>query len=312
MNNPSSDRFIRSRLKTRHLVLLVELGHHGSILGASQAAGLTQPAASKLLRELEDTLGVPLFERLPRGVVPTSYGEIMIRRAGAALSEMEAAHQEVRQGASGLGGRVAVGAVLTPASRLVPDAIGLLKARHAQVQVALHVDTSKVLVEMLRGGEIDIAVGRLHDPALAGELDFEPVAEETHRLIARAGHPWANRHDLRLEELAGGQWIVPPSGLLRDRLAALFVTRGLRLPADIIETKALPAIPALLLASDRVVAMPEELVRLYLDAGKLAVLPFDLGLRLDCYGIVTRRHHQLSPAATAMVQALRESCPAQR
>jgi DNA-binding transcriptional LysR family regulator len=67
MTDPRSDRFVRSHLKTRQLVLLVELGRHGSILHAAQAANLTQPAASKLLADLEHALGVKLFERLPRG-----------------------------------------------------------------------------------------------------------------------------------------------------------------------------------------------------------------------------------------------------
>ena len=66
MQDPRSERFIRSRLKTRHLVLLDELGEHRSILHAAIAANMTQPAASKMLSELELVLGTPLFERLDR------------------------------------------------------------------------------------------------------------------------------------------------------------------------------------------------------------------------------------------------------
>eukprot|EP01032_Pedospumella_encystans_P022401 gene22401-biopygen18255 len=134
MPDPRSDRFVRSHLKTRHLVLLVELGRHGSILHAAQAANLTQPAASKLLGELEHALNVQLFERLPRGVVPTWYGEVMIRRASAALAEMDAAHQEVMELLSGLSGRVAMGTVLTPSAGLVTDAVKLIKSRNARLQ----------------------------------------------------------------------------------------------------------------------------------------------------------------------------------
>ena len=88
MRDPIADRFVRTHLKTRHLVLLVELGRHGSILRAADAAHMTQPAASKLLAELEYALGVQLFERLARGISPTWYGDIMIRRAGTALAEI--------------------------------------------------------------------------------------------------------------------------------------------------------------------------------------------------------------------------------
>ncbi|MFL6673076.1 MAG: LysR substrate-binding domain-containing protein [Massilia sp.] len=307
MRDSSSDRFIRSHLKTRHLVLLVELGRHASILHAAEAAGLTQPGASKLIGELEHALGVPLFERLPRGVAPTWYGKVLIRRAGAALAEMDAAHQEIMQGLAGVGGRVCIGSVLTPSTSLVPHAVKLLKQRNPGVQVVVAVDTSKAMVEQLRAGELDIVVGRILDPAAAAELNFEPLADEPHSLIVRTGHPWLERPDLGLDEIAAGPWILPPPGRLRDQLMALFIAKGLEQPADTVETMSLSLLPQLLADSERVVALPTELVQSWLDAGRLAVLPVDFGLRADVYGIVTRKRHQLSPSADAMLAALREA-----
>lgn len=308
MPDPRSDRFVRSYLKTRHLVLLVELGRHGSIMHAAEAASLTQPAASKLLGELEHALGVKLFERLPRGVAPTWYGNVLIRRAGAALAEMDAAHQEVMELLSGLRGRVDVGTVLTPSATLIPPAVTLLKSRHARVHVSITVDTSKLLVGRLRDGELDIVVGRILDTEAAGELQFEPITDEPHSLIARAGHPLASRDDLQLDELAQQGWILPHAGsILRDRITALFLSQGLEQPAETVSTMALPTIASLLTGSDMVAALPMELARPYLDSGLLAVLPYDLSLRMDMYGIITRKHHQLSPGAEAMLAALRET-----
>ena len=307
MTDPRSDRFVRSHLKTRHLVLLVELGRHGSIMHAAQAANLTQPAASKLLGELEHVLGVQLFERLPRGVSPTWYGAVLIRRAGAALAEMDAAHQEVMELLAGARGRVDVGSVLTPATTLVPEAVNLLKRRHARVHVSITVDTSKLLIERLRGGELDIVVGRILDTDAATDLHFEPVTDEPHSLIVRAGHPLLQQSGLQLAELARHSWILPPAGsILRDRLTALFLSQGLEPPVETVETMALPVIANLLTGSDMVVAMPRELMQPYIDSGLLAVMPFELGVRMDVYGIVTRRGHQLSPGAEAMLATLRE------
>ncbi|HJV71771.1 LysR substrate-binding domain-containing protein [Ideonella sp.] len=307
MTDPRSDRFIRSRLKTRHLVLLKELGQHQSILRAAEAANLTQPAASKLLSELEETLGVTLFERLPRGVSPTWYGEVMIRRASAALAEMSLAHQEVMELLSGMSGRVSIGTVLTPATSLLPQAVRMLKARHERVHVAIEVDASKPLVERLRAGQLDFVVGRILDHEAVGELSFEPLADEPHRLIARAGHPLCGREGLAVVDLADEGWILPPAGsILRDRITAMFVSHGLDLPHKTVETTALPLTLALLVQSDMIVALPEAVVRAQLDAGTLAVLPIDPGLRLDAYGIVTRRQHTLSPGAQAMLDVLRE------
>ena len=307
MPDARANRFVRSHLKMRHLVLLVELGRHGSILHAAQAAHLTQPAASKLLAELEHALGVPLFERLPRGVQATRYGEVMVRRAGAALAEMDAAHQEVMELQSGLSGRVAVGAVMTPSTGLLPEAIQLLKQTHARVQVAISVDNSKPLIERLRSGELDLVIGRILDGESAQELNFEPITDEPHSLIVRAGHPLMARSDLALEELARQAWIIPPYGsILRDRLTALFLSHGLDQPIETVETSALSVATSLLSGSDMIVALPEELVRPELDSGVLAVLPFELGLSMDVYGIVTRKRHQLSPGADAMLSALRK------
>lgn len=307
MSDPRANRFVRSHLKTRHLVLLVELGRQGSILHAAQAAHLTQPAASKLLAELEHALGVSLFERLPRGVAPTHFGEVLIRRAGAALAEMDAAYQEVMALQSGLSGRVAVGSVLTPSARLLPEAIRRLKQQHARVQVAVNLDTSKALVQQLRAGELDLVIGRVLDAESAAELDFEPLNDEPHSLIVRAGHPLLARPELGLDDLARASWILPPYGsILRNRLTALFLSQGLDPPPETVETLAMPMVTSLLAGSDMLAALPEELVQPYLDAGLLAVLPFELGLRMDAYGLVTRRRHQLSPGAEALRGLLRE------
>jgi DNA-binding transcriptional LysR family regulator len=220
---------------------------------------------------------------------------------------MDAAHQEMMELQSGLRGRVAVGTVLTPSSGLVTDAIILLKSRVARLQVSVSVDTSKLLVERLRAGELDIVVGRILDTGLAAELNFEPITDEPHSLIAAAGHPLAGRSDLQLAELAGVPWVLPPAGsILRDRLTAMFLAQGLEPPAEIVETMALPVVASLLTGSRMVAALPEELVRPYLDAGLLTVLPFDLGLRMDLYGIITRKQHRLSPGAESMLATLRE------
>ena len=307
MFDPRSQRFVRSYLKTRHLVLLVELGRHGSIMHAAQAANLTQPAASKLLGELEHALGVPLFERLPRGVEPTWYGKVLIRRAGAALAEMDAAHQEVMELQSGLRGRVAIGAILTPSTTLVPAAVNLLKARHARINVSIDVDASKQLVERLRAGELDIAIGRIYDANAVAELHFEPVTDEPHSLIVRKDHPLLAAGDISLHELAQQTWIVPPAGsIVRDRITSLFLSQGLEQPAETVSTMAVPVVTTLLMGSDMVAPMSVELVQPYLDSGLLAALPVELNLRMDVYGIITRRNHQLSPAAEAMLETLRE------
>lgn len=93
--------YVRNRLKTRQLLLIVALAEEGNIHRAAAVLNMTQPAASKLLRELEETLGVALFEREPRGVRATLYGDAMIRHARAVLGSLDQAQEELVALASG-------------------------------------------------------------------------------------------------------------------------------------------------------------------------------------------------------------------
>jgi len=120
------------------------------------------------------------------------------------------------------------------------------------------------------------------------------------------------RTDLRLAELVEQSWIVPPTGsILRDRLTALFLSEGLDPPMETVETLAVPLVVSLLTNTDMVVALPRELVQGQIAAGELVALPFDLKLRMDVYGIITRQGHVLSPGAEILVDALREAAAAE-
>ena len=103
--------FIRARLKTRQLMLLTAICDEGNIHRAAEVLNMSQPAASKLLKDLEDMLGVALFDRQPRGMRPNWYGETMIRHARIALSSLREAGQEVDALKTGLSGHVSLGAI---------------------------------------------------------------------------------------------------------------------------------------------------------------------------------------------------------
>lgn len=300
--------FAPARIKTRQMVLLAHLDRERSVLRAADAAGMSQPAASKLLRELEEAMGVSLFERHARGVEPNAYGEIVMRHAHTVLSELRRAQEEVEALKRGQRYRVAIGCVLSPATDLLPMALSLLAQRHPQMLVSVEMDTSRQMVERLLEGQLDIVIGRVVNAEHAAGLAFEALADEPHSLIARAGHPLARKRRLRLEDLVDHTWVLPPVGsLLRDRLDALFLQRGLPLPSRVVQTQSVPMITNLLRRSDMLVALPEEVVRPYCDAGMLRVLPIELNVRMDAFGLITRRGHALSPHAEEALQLLREA-----
>lgn len=298
----------RFHLKTRQLAFLVHLDEERCLARAAEAAGLTQPAASKLLRQVEVTLGVQLFERHPRGMSPTSYGEILVRHARTALSQLGLARKEIAALKSGLSGKAAIGMVFDPQSNLVPMAITRLKQRHPGVLVSIEIDPCKQLIQKLIQGDLDMVVGRVLDTVRADDLAYESLAgNECYAIVAGARHPLAGRKALQLSSLVEQPWILPPTGsVARDKLNAMFVQNELAPPANIVETASLPMIVSLLQQSDMVAALPERAVQSSGKGGDLAVLISNLPLRVGAFGLITRRGQQLSPGAHLLLKTLRE------
>jgi DNA-binding transcriptional LysR family regulator len=308
LTNPQSNWFVRSRLKTRQIVLLLQLYEQRSVLRAAELAGMTQPAASKMLGELEDSLGVKLFERHARGVQPTWYGEILVRHARSAMSEMDRAHDEIMALKSGLSGQASIGTVTNPGTHLIPSVIAAIKESHPRILISVEMDFSRPLVMKLLEGQLDIVVGRILDSGGADELNFEPLSDEPHSIIARAAHPLAQQRGLALGDLLELGWILQGSGSLsRGRFDSMLLELGLAHPKNVVETSALPVTIALLRVTDMIAMLPEQAVVPYCELGLLKILPICLGVKMEAFGIITRREHPLSPGAEVVLKILRET-----
>lgn len=298
--------FIRARLKTRQLLLLMALEEEGNIHRAAQVLNMTQPAASKLLKELEEMLGVQLFDRLPRGMRPTWYGETMIRHARMALASLSQAHDEIEALKSGRYGQVSIGAITAPGLNLMPAAIAQVKQQHPSLRVQLAIETSDVLMERLAQGRLDMVVGRLFERHDKTDLRYEALVEEPVSVVARPGHALRNVARLGLRDIVGAGWIVPPSGsVLRHRFELMFQEDGLEAPTNLIETTALLFVTKMLQQSDLLGVIATDVARYYAEHGMVALLPIALPLKMDAFGIITRTDRLLSPAAKVMLRALK-------
>lgn len=300
--------FIRARLKTRQLLLLVALAEEGNIHRAAEVLNMTQPAASKLLKDLEDVLGVSLFDRLPRGMRPTWYGEAMIRHARSALSSLNQAHDEVQALKAGRFGQVSVGAITTPGIMLLPQAIASVKSTHPTLRVALHIETSDVLLERMAQGRMDMLVARLFANHDKTALKYEALAEEPAVAIVRPGHPLLRVDGLSLRDLVNSAWIVPPEGsVLRHRFDLMFREEGLDAPVNLIETTALLFITKMIAESDVICLIAGDVARYYQEHGVVEVLPIDLPCHMDAFGVITRTDRPLSPAAKVMLNEVKRA-----
>jgi DNA-binding transcriptional LysR family regulator len=298
--------FIRARLKTRQLLLLVAMEEEGNIHGAAQVLNMTQPAASKLLKDLEDMLEVKLFDRLPRGVRPTWYGETMIRHARMALASLSQAHDEIDALKAGRFGQVSIGSITAPAITLLPDAVARVKEEHPSLRIALQVETSDVLMERLAQGKLDMVVGRLFERHDKSGLRYQALVEEPVAAVVRPGHPLMDVTSLTLRDLVGAGWILPPTGsVLRHRFDLMFQEEGLDTPGNLIETTALLFMTRMLGQSDLIGVVASDVALYYQEHGLCAILPIELPCKMDAFGLITRTDRLLAPAATVMLKALK-------
>src|ERR1700761_4675981 len=124
---------IRKRLRLRHLPLMTALSETESLRSAADELAMTQPAATKALKELEDTIGVSLFVRHARGMEPTIFGEAVMRYARVVFEDLDELRDELAAIEAGDIGKVRIGAVMAPAPELLTHAIVALKAAHPRL-----------------------------------------------------------------------------------------------------------------------------------------------------------------------------------
>lgn len=306
MPNNETNWFLKARLKTRQLLLLVAIDDERNIHRAADLLHMTQPAASKQLKDLEDMLNVPLFDRHPRGMTPTSYGEAMIRHARMALTSLSQAHDDILALKSGLSGQVDMGVIMTPGVTLVPMAIAKVKEQSPLLRIGVHMDNSNVLLDRLQHGTLDFMVARIMEGEDRANLQFEELAAEPVCVVARIGHPLLHKEDLKLADIAGAGWVLPPQGsILRHRFEMMFRREGLRPPINVIDTTAALAVTSLLQQTDFLHVMPVDVAHYCARFEMLGILPIEVQCTMDPYGIITKTGQLLSPGAKILIEAIR-------
>jgi len=296
-----------TRLKLKQLRLLVAVADRGSILHAARDMNLSQPAATKMIKDLETDFEVQLFTRTNRGVVPTVYGDTLIRHGKLVFAQISHAAQELDDLTEGNAGRVVVGTLLAASARLLPLAIdGVLKERPNLV-IKVVEGTNEVLMPGLRAGELDLVVGRLPTHRHRSDLDQMRLYDEEIVACVRAGHPLAGRSRVSLADMAGFGWILPPAETtLRRQLDQHFASRPEVSPKRVVESVSYLTNRALMAQSDLISVMPGQVAAVEIAGGASARLDWAVPVGTGPVGVSFRRADGLSPAARAFIRVLSE------
>jgi DNA-binding transcriptional LysR family regulator len=293
-------------LRTRHLDVLLAVAAEGSMQRAAQRIHLTQPAISKLVREMETMFGARLFERSKRGVVLTECGHALATRAEYLLNDVERAREEVAAIGRGTLGSLRIGALPVVESTLLPKSLMTLRRIAPALHIRVQEGTSATLLASLGRGEIDCVFGRIS--ADGKNLRAERLLRLPTRIVVRGRHPLAGRKRVTPEDLASYPWILPePGAPIRTVIEQLFAAAGLAAPVPLVESTSIRLNHELVRSSDMIGVMPEDAAVAYASGRGLVILPFELGDLLPWVGVMTRTAPP-SQALNLFLQVLRETC----
>ena len=296
---------IDGRMKLRHIACFLEVAARAGFGRAAEGLHLTQPAVSRAIRELEDILGAPLFERGRGGAVLTAQGEAFRAHAGAAYAELGRGVDTIAKAREG-GFVLAVGVLPTVAARVMPRAVLRAKEDGLTATVRIEAGPNEWLLERLKQGRLDLMVGRLAEPQAMIGLSFEHLYSEEVVAVARPGHPAANGRPARLSDLARLTLLIPTAGsIIRPEVDRLFLAEGMAKPQDVIETVAHPFARAYVRASDAVWIISFGVVAEDLREGALIRLPLSASVAGGPVGLTVRAGPPLSPAAQMLARAVR-------
>lgn len=283
---------------------LVEAIDAGGIRAAARRVGVSQPALTKSIRQLEEELHVRLLQRNARGVVPTREGRALATRARAIQAELRKAREEIEAIAGKGEGGVAIGAGPLPSVLIVPASIERFRAQHPEAPIRVVEGSPKVLLPLLRDETIDFMISQKPAGDTEASLAFRPLMRTQLAVVGRSGHPLRDATDLRV--LAGVPWLVfsQPGGP-GAMLEQLFARAKLPLPRSLIHCESYAAALALLSRTDTLGLIDPRVLREPFARGFLQVIRIDAPAPAFMLGLVTRAGVPLTRSATAMVRAIR-------
>ncbi len=306
--NPFSEGFLQSRLKLNQLSFLVTLADEKTVSRAAERTNMSQPAATRLLKDIELSLGVVLFERSHHGVKPTVYGELLLPAVRRILGEVRHLTEGLNALRAGTSGRVVIGTLISAATSLLPTAIASLNALWPRITAKIVEGTEDVLIPMLRVGDIDMIVGRLPETGEMHDLTISELYTEDFVIIARAGHQLVRGGRTAITQLGGAGWVLPPvQTTTRRAITRALVSNGLPPPHVVVESTSILINLRLVETTDLISIIPRNLAAIFCAERRIDIVPDHLGMSASCVGITTLRNRTPTPAVREMMVAIHQA-----
>jgi DNA-binding transcriptional LysR family regulator len=296
---------IGRRLKLRDLNIFLVAVKERSMSKAANALAVSQPAISKAIADMEYTLGAPLLDRTPRGIEPTLYGRILIKRGIAVFDELRHTISDIDSLLDPTAGEARIGCTEPLAAGIVPCVVDALNRRHPRMSFQVLEAGFVALERELRDRNIELMIGRAPAPVSDEDMVSEVLFDDRLVVVAGSKNKWTRRKQISFADLLGEPWVLPNPGTVAASLVnEAFLSAGLKAPRGTFSSSI--GFNINVLAAGRYLALlPESMVRF---AGKhlpLKVLPVHLPLRLRPILVITLKGRTLNPAASLFLENVR-------
>ena len=309
MPHAASSAVLFSRLmaksRLRHLQLLVAVADEGNLKRAAADIGLSQPAATQALSELEELLEVPLFERHAKGMRITAAGLAVIPVIRHALEALQCSTDTLEALREGVSGRLRLGVITAVASAVLGERVLGFCARHPSMRVEIVEETAAHLLQELQAGTMDLVLCRRPSP-VPGRLHFERLRADEAVVIAGPGHPLARRRGLTLQDALAYRWMRPPRVVwIREVFDELFEAAGAMPTLHPISTASLGPLPEILRDNRTVALCPATLARTLVRWQVVVTLDLQLGTPKGEIGLLCAQDSLDDPVYREFIEALR-------
>ena len=297
---------VLSRLRFKHLQLLDILGRTHNLRIAAEQMHMTQPAATKILGDIESMFGAQLFERLPREMRPTDLGMLSLRYASAAVADLGKFTSEFSTMRSGGYGHLAIGAITASTAQVVTVAIKEIQQQRPRLIVRLIEQSSDQLALWLEEKKLDLMIGRLTEARQEMLFNFEDLSAEPVWVVVGRHHPLLQQASLEIADLGAWPWILyPPATAIRHLFDETFAAAGMQAPVGMVETPSIFSTLELLQATDMISLQPRAAVEKYVRNGLLGQLVVPIRRTMSNYGVITRKNEIPSQPTQEFIAILR-------
>ncbi|MEM1261397.1 MAG: LysR family transcriptional regulator [Pseudomonadota bacterium] len=292
----------------RHFVAIFE---NGNMSKAADHIALSQPALTRSIKNLEDDLGVELFERHARGAAPTPAAQRLYHHAKSILADYARARRDTLRPAEEFAGTVSFGLGALFADPTVDRVLGRFCARHPGARVVMQNGYFEDLLRLINEGELEFALLNLPLVKLSDALTFEPLLKVRTSIYVAADNPLATANRFSMQALSNAAWACIDQPHALELLESLFLAANVVGPKPKVRSNSLSTIRSLVTYDGFVGMLPDHIAAGACRAGSVVRLPVPSTPFIRTAGIVARKHAYNRPLAVALVGELRAHFAAQ-